>query len=283
MTGYSKSRTRIFYGWFALTGVMLLIFTMSGAFVYSFGVSLPVISEDMGWSRGTVAMALSLGILAFGLPSPLFGILVSRFGPRFTLIWGNLAAALAIAGLFAVREAWQFYILYIIIGFGGGLGGYIACATVATNWFVKRRSLALAIFTACGSLGWFVFPPVTTALIGAIDWRMTWLVLGGIVAVLGVGLGGVVLVRNRPQDMGLEPDGMPPGFITNESWTAGAHRAGESRGGAPMKDILKGRTIWLISGFAAANAFAVGTMSAHQVAYLEDIGFLPMVAATTVS
>jgi MFS family permease len=282
MTHNLKSQPRVFYGWFALAGVMLLIFTMSGAFVYSFGVFLPVISADMGWSRGAMAMALSIGILSFGLPSPLFGVLVARFGPRFTLILGNLIGALAVAAMAFVQEIWQVYALYIIIGLGGGFGGYIACSTVVTAWFIKRRPLALGMFTACGALGGFVFPPLTTALIGAIDWRLTWLVLGGIVMVIGVGLGAVALVRNSPRDMGLEPDGVPPGLVADGPLPV-RRPSGGPGDGASLKDILKGRLIWLIAAFAAANAFTLGTMSAHQVAYLQDIDFTPMLAATTVS
>jgi len=88
----------VFYGWFALAGVMLVIFVVGGAFVNSFGVLLPVITTEFGWSRAIVAGALAAGIMAFGLPSPLYGVLVARLGPRITLIFGNLLAGLGIAG-----------------------------------------------------------------------------------------------------------------------------------------------------------------------------------------
>ena len=154
----------MFYGWFALAGVMLVIFTVGGIFNNSFGVLLPAIINEYGWSRAVTAGALSIGIMAFGLPSPLYGILVARFGPRFTLILGNLLAALGIAGVCLVREVWHLYLLYILVGLGGGFGGYISCTTVANNWFVKKRSLALGIFVAAAGLGGFVFPPLATAL-----------------------------------------------------------------------------------------------------------------------
>jgi len=228
-------------------------------------------------------MALSIGVVSFGLPSPIYGILVARLGPRFTLIWGNLLAGLAIAGLAWVQQVWQVYALYAIIGLGGGFGGYIACSTVATNWFVKRRSLALGLFTACGGLGGFVFPPITTALIEGIGWRMSWLVLAAVVLLIGVLLGSTVLIRNRPEDMGLVPDGIPAGPFEAEPGPTTLPEAGEPPGGGQLRQIAREPIVWLIAAFAAANAFALGTMSTHQVAYLEDIGFFPMTAATTVS
>jgi sugar phosphate permease len=275
-----RRKRKVFYGWFALAGLSLVVFTMSGAFVNSFGVFLPVICDDLGWSRAVVAMAMSIGIMSFGLPSPLFGLLVTRFGPRFTIIWGNLVAAAAIAGISMVHEIWQFYVLYSIIGIGGGFGGYIACSTIANNWFIKKRSLALGIFTASGGLGGFVFPPVATALIAAIGWRLSWVVMAGIVA-LGATVGGVILIRNKPEDMGLVPDGAEPGPF--DGIEAGKTAVPGKEAAFSLKQLVKMPVIWMIAGFAVANAFVIGTMNTHQVAYIQDIGFTPMTAATTMS
>jgi MFS family permease len=276
----THKKRKIFYGWFALAGLALVVFTMSGAFVNSFGVFLPVICEDLEWSRAKVAMALSIGIMSFGLPSPLYGLLVTRFGPRFTIILGNFIAAAAVAGISLVHEIWQFYLLYIVIGVGGGFGGYIACTTIANNWFIKKRSLALGIFTASGGLGGFVFPPVATALIEAIGWRMSWVVMGGIV-LIGAFVGGVILIRNRPEDMGQVPDGAGPGPFDEVETSKTALPGKEAA--VSLKQLVKTPIIWLIAGFAVANAFAMGTMNTHQVAYIQDIGFTPMTAATTMS
>ena len=234
---------------------MLIVFTVGGSFVNSFGVFLPVIATDLGWGRGMVALVLSLGILSFGLPSPLFGVLVPRFGARTALIWGNAIAGLALAGIFFVREVWQFYILYIIIGLGAGFGGYIACTVIIVNWFNKSRSLALGLFVACGGMSGFVFPPVVTALIETIGWRLTWVVLGGIVLVFGVALGAVALVRERPEDMGLKQEPGPPGY-TGEPFPAINQAAGDQFGGR-MRDILGSRTVWMIGVFAAEALRAV--------------------------
>jgi MFS family permease len=273
----------IFYGWFALAGVMLVIFTVGGIFNNSFGVLLPAIINEYGWSRAVTAGALSIGIMSFGLPSPLYGILVARFGPRFTLILGNLLAALGIAGVCLVREVWHLYLLYILIGLGGGFGGYISCTTVANNWFVKKRSLALGIFVAAAGLGGFVFPPLATALIEAMGWRLAWLLLGGVIMVFGVLIGGVILVRNKPEDMGQTPDGMPADVFTELEIAESRVATEENPAGWRIGQVLKGPTVWLIGGFSGANTFSMGMMTTHQVAYLQDMGFSPMTAATTLS
>jgi MFS family permease len=272
----------VFYGWFALIGVMLVLLVVGGSFVNSFGVFLPVICDEFGWSRAAVATALSLSVLAFGLPSPFFGALVSKFGSRSNIVLGNFLAALGLAGMSLIQDVWQIYLLYILIGAGAGAGGYIASTTLISNWFIKKRSLALGMFAGCSGLAGFVFPPLTTALIYAIGWRLSWLVLAGIVFVGAVLIAGLLLVRNRPEDMGLLPDGMvKPPFETGTIDSSPGEQKGHSIWKA--RQALRIPTTWLIGAFAAANTFAAGTMSAHQVAYLNDLGYNLMTAASTVS
>ena len=269
-----------FHGWYVLVGSMLITFIVGGAFVNTFGVMLPVISHEFGWSRATVSMALSLGMIAFGVPSPLYGFLNNKLGPRFSIILGNLLAALGIAAIYLVQEIWHIYLLYIFIGMVSGLGGYIATSTVVNNWFVKKRSLVMGILTASAGVGGLVYPPVVTALIRAIGWRESWLVLAGMVIIAAV-VSGVVLIRNKPEDMGQVPDGIRANL--NDASEKPALWAGNEPSEWRVTQVLKGPTIWLILGFVVANALTMGTMMTHQIAYLEDIGFNPMTAATTMS
>ena len=272
-----------FYGWLALAGVMLVIFVVGGSFFNSFGVFLPVICNAFGWSRAVVAAALSLGVAAFGLPSPLFGILVSRFGPRFCIITGNLLAGFGLACLALVSEIWHLYLFYIIIGLGAGFGGYIPATTVVNNWFIQKRSLALGMFVACAGLGGFVFPPVVTGLIASVGWRVTWLVLSGASILIAVLIGGMLLIRNKPQDMGQLPDGVSAGSPGMADTKDNPSKKDVPIIPVPMKPANRIPTAWFLAALAAANAFAGGTLTTHQVAYLQDLGFNPMTAATTIS
>jgi sugar phosphate permease len=269
-----------FHGWYVLVGSMLITFIVGGAFVNTFGVMLPVISHEFGWSRATVSMALSLGMIAFGVPSPLYGFLNNKLGPRFSIILGNLLAALGIAAIYLVQEIWHIYLLYIFIGMVSGLGGYIATSTVVNNWFVKKRSLVMGILTASAGVGGLVYPPVVTALIRAIGWRESWLVLAGMVVISAV-VAGVVLIRNKPEDMGQVPDGIRANL--NDAIDKPALWASNEPSEWRVTQVLKRRTIWLILAFVVANALTMGTMMTHQIAYLQDIGFNPMTAATTMS
>jgi MFS family permease len=275
--------SRVFYGWIALAGAMCVIFVMGGAFINSFGVFLPVICGEFGWGRAAVAAGLSIGFLAFGLPSPLWGIVITRFGPRINTVLGNLLAVLGLAGMSIVQEIWHVYLCYFTIGLGAGLGGFIASTTIISNWFIKKRSLALGIFMACGGLGGFAFPPLVTALISSVGWQISWLVLAGIVFVAAVLIGGIGLIRNRPEDMGLLPDGISGETFVGAETAENGSEGSESRPKWQARQVLRVPTTWLIGAFIAAGSFTLGTVVSHQVAYLRDLGFSPMTAAMTMS
>ena len=75
--------------WLYMLPYGIFAFFCANSLLHSFGVFLPIVSDVFGWNRATVAAALTLGLLGMGLPSPLWGILTSRFGPRILIIVGN--------------------------------------------------------------------------------------------------------------------------------------------------------------------------------------------------
>ena len=256
----NTTKSKGFYGWIALSGALLALISGS-AFLHSFGVFLPVVANEFSWKRATVAAALSLGLLAMGLPSPLWGMLTTRFGPRINIILGNAVTAACLAGLFFLHDLWYLYLLFIIGGLAAGIGGYIPITTIANNWFSKKVSMAMSLIMASGGLASFVFPPLTTALIAAVGWRLTWVILGGIILVGATVIGGIVMVRNRPEDMGQVPDGIKTEPIKANAKTQTYPEKNESQAEWPLKKLLKMPVTWLIVVFGIATAFVQGTMS----------------------
>ena len=230
-----------------------------------------------------MAAGLSLGTLTFGLPGPLIGVAIARFGPRVNMVLGNLLAALGLAGVSLAQETWHLYFFYGLGGLGLGFGMYMACTTVANNWFIGKRSLGMGLVVAAGGLGGFAFPPLVTWLISTIGWQMSWVVLAGIHCILAVLIGGLILVRNKPEDLGQVPDGISIGPVRREEGIGHRSRAYQSRVDWQTKQAMREPVTWLIATICAANFFAIGTVTAHQVAYLKDVGFAPMIAAMVLS
>lgn len=272
-----------FYGWIALTGVALIAFAVGGVFTYSYGVFLPVMISEFGWSRAITSVGLTVGMLAFGLPGPLTGALINRFGARINMVLGSLLCALGLAGMSLVQEVWHVYLFYGLTGLGAGVGGFLTCTTVANNWFVRKRSLAMGIFSAAAGLGGFAFPGLEAVLISSIGWRMAWVVLAGTIFVVGSLIGGLILVRNKPEDMGQVPDGIAFEPFEETVKESSLSAVGENPDDWRTWQALRTSAFWLIAAFGAANYFVLGTMIGHQVAYIQDLGFSPLVAALTMS
>lgn len=270
-----------FRDWTVLAGAMLVLAVGSGTFFFSYSVFLPAMSQDLGWGRAVVAAGLSTGLLAFGLPGPIVGSSIARFGPRVNIIAGNLLAAAALAAMSQIREPWHLCLLFGLVGLGSGFGLFIAATAVINDWFTDRRALAMGLGMAASGVAGFVFPPFLTWLIDGIGWDMAWLTLGGLHLVGAVLVGGIFLVRDKRK--------VEAHMVAAESNVTAMARAldnpvpktrvYETAVDWTVKEAICMRTTWLIAILGAVNFFAIGTISSHQVAYLQDLGYSAMTAA----
>jgi len=193
--------------------------------------------------------------------------------------------AFGLAGMSIATEVWQLYLFYGILGgLGAGFGLYMAATTVVNNWFIRKRSMAMGILIASGGLGGFAFPPLATWLISSFGLQMAWLAMAMIVLVCSVLIGGWILIKNGPEEMGQTPDSVSIAHASalerEASYTLQVH---QNPVNWQTGQAIRNPTIWLIATLCSTSSLAVGTMTAHQVAYLMDIGFSPIVAAMTLA
>lgn len=214
-------RLPVYYGW--------VIFAMAS--VPSFGArpvaSVAVLSvfvvpmaDEFGWSRGFVSGAVSLGAVGGLILSPVAGRLIDRYGSSVIVagcsaVVGSCALALGLVAL----SWWSFYAIYVPgrAVFSSPLE--LSTTTAVSNWFIRRRALALAAFGALQGIGLGTLPLVAAALIGVFDWRTAWATLGAVTLVSGI-VPPLLLMARRPEDMQLEPDPPP-------------HQSARRRGGPP--------------------------------------------------
>jgi len=261
---------------------MLIYITAAGTFFFAYGVFLPVMTEELGWSRAEMSAGLTIGLLVFGFSSPLIGASVARYGPRKNIILGNLFAVAGLCATSQCREVWHLYLSFGgMVGLGTAFGQYLPCVTLVNNWFHHNKGRVFGLLVACGGLAGFIFPPLASWLIDAVGWRTTWLVFGAINLSVAVIIGGVILVRNPPKDIGQVPFVMSP-------------KASVSAGSKPedsdisvmnpgMRQVIRKSTFWYIVMIGVASLFPIAVMNTHQVAYLIDIGFSAIIAASVYS
>jgi MFS family permease len=260
-----------FYGWL-LVAVAFVTMAVGVNARTAFSLLFPAILAEFHWGRGVTAGAFSFGFLISALITPAIGRLMDVRGPRPVVELGVVMMGAGLLLATFVRAPWQ---LYLTLGaaVGGGVNclAYTAQALYLTNWFVRRRGLALSIAFSGVGFGSIVLLPWLEALIAGAGWRTACGALGVVVLVLLAPLN--LLLRYRPQELGLQPDG--DGEAAAEP---GGHAANVvDRDWAAIEWTLKralrtARFWWIASGYFAA-LFTWYLVQVHQTKYLSEIGF----------
>src|SRR5437660_8067387 len=172
----------------------------------AFSLLFPPILDEFGWERGVTAGAFSFGFLISAALSPALGRLMDRHGPRVQM---ELGVVLVATGLFLapfVSRPWHLYAtLGVLVGGGSVCLAYTGQSFYLPNWFVRRRGLAMSIAFSGVGIGSIVLLPWLQALIARAGWRAACWALR--LLVLGVLVPLNLVLRRRPEDVGLLPDG----------------------------------------------------------------------------
>lgn len=201
-----RSRFPIFHGWLVVAAAFTVTLLGFGS-AYTFSAFFEPLQDEFSASRGTVSLMFSFaGCLYFGLGA-VSGPLADRLGSRSLSIIGMslLGGGLALAG--AARSLTEVYLAY---GLGVGLGvglSYVPVLGAVQRWFTRRRGFASGIAVSGIGVGTLAMPPIAAWLIDGVGWRVAYMLIGGFVAAIGIGVS--LLVVNTPQERGMMPDGDP--------------------------------------------------------------------------
>ncbi len=277
----TTSNRKFFYGWISLIGGAIIWFASGGTTWFSWGAFLPLMSKDLGWSRSVLTLPGSTYNLVLGLTGMVVGISLRRFGIRKNMIFGCTMCVLGLGGMYLATQVWHVYLFYsVLAGIGFSFSASITTFTLVNNWFVRRRSLAMGILLSAGGLAGFTIVPLITWLSLRSGWRVAWLYLAGIELVMSVA--GIALVKDKPEDVGQLPDGdITP--VAQE--TAAKDPVPSCVYQTPIEwkigDALRSPVLWLIILFNCATMFSRMILQMHHVAYVQDIGFAPLIASST--
>lgn len=158
--------------------ILFLSFTIRS----SFGVFQIPIAADLGWLRSEFSLAIAIQNLAWGLATPVFGAIAERFGDKKAIFLGTLlyAAGLCLSAysISPVQHQW----LEMFVGFGiAGTGFGVVLGVVGRSATPEKRSLALGLTTAAGSMGQVIGPPLAQYLLNWMHWSSVFLVFAGLI------------------------------------------------------------------------------------------------------
>ena len=199
-------RLPFFYGWL-LVGVSFVTMAIGVNARTAYSLLFPQILDEFGWDRGVTAGAFSFGFLVSAVVTPCVGWLTDRRGPRLVIETGVVLMGTGLLLATLIREPWQLYLtLGALVGGGVNLLAYTGQSLYLTNWFVRRRGLALSIAFSGVGVGSVTILPWLQTLIANSGWRTACWSLGLLLVAILAPLN--LLLRRSPADLGLEPDGI---------------------------------------------------------------------------
>lgn len=248
-----------------MVGVAFVVeFIAVGFFFYSFGVFFKAIEAELAGSRLGVSLGMMVTGAVGGMIAPFMGRALDRYPIKRIMLMGALALSVAFALLSRVTAIWQYYlVLGTFFAFGMSMMGGLATAKLVANWFQARRGTALGIAGVGISLSGFVMPPVAAWLVSELGWRGGFLVyaVGTVAVVVPV---VALFVVNRPEDMGLRPDGAAPQPESSDE--ASADISWNTR------QILTSRNFWAIAFPFAMSFSSLSAILIHLVPHANDLG-----------
>lgn len=264
-------RLPFFYGWVVLGCICLAGFARQGPAVAVVSVFVVPMTNEFGWSRTTMAGAVSLGGVLAAFVAPMIGPVLDRRGARLILCIAVLGTGLATMALSLVQSLAAFYLLLCFARMNWAGPFELGLYGALNNWFVARRALATAIATLAQMSGLVAIPIIAQlAMSGVGDWRRGWMAVGATVLIVGFVPVWLLLVR-RPEDIGQLPD---RAAVTAKTAPEPLFSRAES---------MRTRAFWLMSLYTVLVFPVQAGVSLHQAPHLIERGLSPLLAASVIS
>lgn len=273
-----SQRLPFFYGW-VIIAVAFVSMALAVNARTAFSLFFPPILDEFGWERGLTAGAFSFGFLVSAAMSPLMGRVMDRYGVVPVLQAGVFCVSGGLMLAASASQVWHVYLsLGVLVGAGSVCLGYTGHGLFLPAWFVQHRGLAVSIAFAGVGVGSIFLLPGLQSLIERSDWRNACWWLGILVFIVLAPLN--LLVRRRPESLGLIPDGKtvdgsPGGVrrslrIVDPQWAATDWT---------LARAIRTARFWWLSAALFLGLYAWYSVQVHQTRYLLEIGFDAVTAA----
>ena len=273
----SRSISNMFYGWWIVITSAILLTLMSLTVFQGLGTVLVSLERQYGWSRTALSGAFSLARVEGAILGPIEGVLVDRVGTRRMVLIGFILMGLGFVWLSQVDTLWEFYAAFMTISLGSGLGGWLAIVAMVNNWFEKRRSFAMSIAMSGIHLGGLLVPIFALSIE---NYEFSATTIGvGIILLIVVGP-ATWIIRSKPEDMGLAPDGVSVAEESRE--LLGTSDPSEGESDFTVMQALKTPAFWILTVTQISSSVSIVTLALHLVPKLTDMGMTLSSAGTVV-
>lgn len=265
---------KLFYGWYIVIAGMVLATYYSAIFGYGWQAFVNPIATTFGWTMATLSLASSMRSLEMGVFNPVWGGVVDRWSPRWLMRIGVITTALGTLLLSLTKNLPMYYGGFLIMGLGSSLVTNMLPTALIARWFKKDVGKANGLFFMGQGIGG-VTVPLVVALVDNLTWQTTLLYVSISFFIMGIAVSFVM--RNRPEDYGLVPDGRTP------TTPGGGGRSRTSDFGLSVKEALKTRAFWFVGFVTLFQVAIVGAINLYGVPYLTNVGMTRATAGSVVS
>ncbi len=260
------------------TGFAVLFFNSGTR--YAFGLMLKPMTDDLGWSRSELSLALAAFMLVSALAMPLAGRLVDRYSIRSVLAVGGLIAALGIGLTGQVQSHWHLFVVYgLVYAIGHAATSIPTVSVMISRWFVRRRGFANSVAVSGNAVGQLVIITVLASLLGSLGWRTSYAVLGAANLIIVVPL-VLAAARSRPPASCCGPSSRVESAGEAD---ADLSTLTPSAPATPLRRILASKELWLLIVIYGVCGFQDFFVATHVVAFAIDQGMGRLLAGNVLA
>jgi len=252
----------IYYGWWVVLSCFVINLYVGGIIFFSFTAFFEPIQQEFGWSYTQISLATSLRGLEMGIFAPIVGFLVDRFGSRKLLLGGAIIIGVGLVILSFTQSLLMFYLCFLFIALGAGGCTSVVTMTAVAVWFRKNVGMAMGIMASGFGAGGLIVPLVVF-LIDACGWRLTLVILGAGMWLLGIPLS--LVVRDRPEQTDLRPERALAGSSMTPQGAANLQKEAFMR-------LIKGRSFLYLNAAETVRMMVVTAVVIHMMPYLSSLG-----------
>lgn len=252
----AEKRPLISPEWKTAIAGFVMTFTLAGTY-FSFGVFVPAMLNEFGWSRAAISGAASSRAVVTGMLMPVVGVLTDRYGPRRLLPFAVLFTGLGYLSLFVTHSLWQLYLgMGLLVGVGMS-ASYLPIVALILKLFKERSALPAGILDSGRGIGQIFFSPLIAYLVVNYNWRLAFVVLAILIWVIA----GPFLpwIARKPAETPSSAGAGTPSIVRRPA-----------RKDFSLREALKTVRFWAIFAANFVNAFAFQMVLFHIVAYATD-------------
>ncbi|MFC2056434.1 MFS transporter [Chloroflexota bacterium] len=277
---------KIFLGWGLVATGSFLSFWGVGYRYYGLSALFKPLSAELGMSRAATSVVVSIGRVGGSFEGLLTGWLADSIGPRRVIYFGVFLFGLSLILMNFINSQWGFYLVWgVMMGLGFSASSGVPMNVAITNWFVKKRGLALGMrmmISAAFAL------PIITWLITSYSWRTACVVGGVAMLIIGLTLTKLFVRDHRPEYYGLLPDGAPMAAESKENTSQMIERGVEYAAEVQeveftFRQAVRTPTYWLLILSQIGSSITLDSLVLHFIPLLTDMGMSPTKAAATVT